>query len=818
MALVFARPVCSTPAASRLGKWLKIASGLLLFSTYTAMTTSCGLPAQSANLSLASASSKVRSFDLANHGLDGHIRVSASLPPGIVGTAYNAVVSIVGGAMPYQFSVVSGSLPVGLSLNPSTGTISGTPATAGIYKFTVQVVDAAGLSDEKRFMLSVAAATGAPAVSVQISPLGPTVSSGTAKPFTATVSNTSDTAVTWSATAGTISTSGVFSAPDVSVVGTATVIARSVADPTKTAATTVTITVSSPVVPPQSTGFDGPAELPRVYVQSAITDTPTPGNIITVNAGGSFQNALNAANCGDTILLQAGATFSGSFTLPAKACDSSRWIVIRTSAPDSTLPPEGTRLTPCYAGVSSLPGRPALNCSSTQNVLAKISMPGGGIGPLVFQPGANHYRLIGLELTRTVGTGIVYSLVSLKTGGTADHLIFDRMWLHGTSHDDTTRGVQLGGSQYVAIIDSFFTDFHCVALTGSCTDSLAIGGGIGDNPMGPYKIVNNFLESAGENILFGGSEATVTPADIEIRHNHMYKPPIWRQGEPGFVGGANGNPFIVKNLFELKNAQRVLFEANVLEYSWGGFSQAGYGILLTPKNQSGLNGTNLCPLCQVTDVTIRLVMVSHVAAGLQIANIRSDNGGAPLDGQRYSIHDLVIDDIDGTKYRGPGQFAEVITGDQEVPLLQNVSITHVTAFPPKTIFGIGDLSGTKMANFVFNNSIISAGAYPVWSTGGGTANCAYYDKPIITFNACFSPYSFTNNAIIAAPTSYPSSLWPAGNFFAADLTAVQFMNYNNGNKGDYHLLPSSPYKDAGNDGKDLGADIDAILSSTADAY
>src|SRR5205807_2682164 len=474
MAFVFARPVCSTPAASRLEKWLKIASGLLLFSAYTAITTSCGLPAQSANLSAAGASSKLSSFEFANHGWGGHIRVSVSLPPATVGNAYNAVVSVSGGTTPHQFSVVSGSLPIGLSLNPSAGTISGIPVTAGTYKFTVQVVDAAGLSDEKRFMLSIAAAPVAPAVSVQISPLSPTVSSGTAKQFNATVSNTSDTAVTWSTTAGAISTSGVFSAPDVSVASTATVIARSVADPTKAAATTVTITVSSPVVPPQSTGFDGPAELPRVYVQSAITDTPAPGNIITVNAGGSLQNALNAANCGDTILLQSGATFSGFFTLPAKPCDESHWIIIRTSAPDSSLPPEGTRLTPCYAGISSLPGRPALNCSTTQNVLAKISVPGGGIGPLVFQPGANHYRLIGLELTRTVGTGIVYSLVSLKTGGTADHLIFDRMWLHGTSHDDTTRGVQLGGSQYVAIIDSFFTDFHCVALTGSCTDSLAI--------------------------------------------------------------------------------------------------------------------------------------------------------------------------------------------------------------------------------------------------------------------------------------------------------------------------------------------------------
>src|SRR2546427_11944335 len=190
MAFVFARPVWSTPAAARLGKWFTIASGLLLFSAYTAITTSCGLPAQSANLSAAGASSKLSSFEFANHGWGGHIRVSVSLPPATVGNAYNAVVSVSGGTTPYQFSVVSGSLPIGLSLNPSAGTISGIPVTAGTYKFTVQVVDAAGLSDEKRFMLSVAAAPVAPAVSVQISPLSPTVSSGTAKQFNATVSNT----------------------------------------------------------------------------------------------------------------------------------------------------------------------------------------------------------------------------------------------------------------------------------------------------------------------------------------------------------------------------------------------------------------------------------------------------------------------------------------------------------------------------------------------------------------------------------------------------------------------------------------------------
>jgi len=48
------------------------------------------------------------------------------------------------------------------------------------------------------------------------------------------------------------------------------------------------------------------------------------------------------------------------------------------------------------------------------------------------------------------------------------------------------------------------------------------------------------------------------------------------RGQPGFVGGRDGNPFIVKNHFELKNAIRVLFEANVLENTWGGFPKRGF--------------------------------------------------------------------------------------------------------------------------------------------------------------------------------------------------------------------------------------------------
>jgi hypothetical protein len=562
-------------------------------------------------------------------------------------------------------------------------------------------------------------------------------------------------------------------------------------------------------------GFDGPAELPVIHIPSAMSNTPAPGSTISVNAGGDLQSALNSASCGDTIQLQAGATFTGVFTFPSMSCDDNHWIIVRTSADDSTLPAEGTRLTPCYAGVSSLPGRPAFHCASTKNVLAKLVMAGGGSGPITFASGANHYRLIGLEITRAAGTGIVYSLWSVPTG-TVNNLILDRLWLHGTAQDDTNRGVSLGASTYVSIVDSFFTDFHCTSISGACTDAQAIIGGLGDLAMGPYKIADNFLEASGENILFGGGEATVTPADIEITHNHMFKPLTWMKGQAGYVGGPTGNPFIVKNLLELKNAQRVLLDGNIMEDSWGGFSQVGFAILLTPKNQASSSG-NTCPLCQVTDVTVRYTSISHVAAGLQIANALSGNGTGPaLDGERYSIHDIVVDDIDGAKYLGPGEFAQ-ISVDAGAPLLQNVTINHVTAFPPSTMFMVGDMvaTSTKMKNFVFTNSIVSAGTYPIWSTGGGSTNCAYYDKPLTTFNACFSPYSFGSNAVIGSPSAFSPSLWPTGNFFPATSAAVQFVNYNGGNGGDYQLQSSSPYRGLGTDGKDLGADIGAINSDIA---
>jgi hypothetical protein len=558
----------------------------------------------------------------------------------------------------------------------------------------------------------------------------------------------------------------------------------------------------------QTPQYDGPAELPLATVNTAMTDTPAQGTIVNVPAGGNLQTALNNAQCGDIIELQAGATFTGKFTVPSKNCNNTDWIIIRTSAPDSALPVEGTRATPCYAGIASLEGRPQYSCANPQNVMATVQNDVPGDGPFALQSGANYYRFLGLQITRPAGTPGPARL--LFTQGTADHIIVDRSWLHGAPQDETAVGVSLSGMTNSAVVDSYFSDFHCIAITGTCTDASAIAGGLGDTQDGPFKIQDDFLEASGEGILFGGGPATKSPSDISIIGNHFWKPWQWMPGNPQFIGGTNGEPFIVKNHLEIKNAVRVLVDSNLMENNWGGFSQNGFGILITPKNQHQGN-TNVCPLCEVTDITVRFTHLSHLGAGIQLATSLSGNGvgGAPAQaGTRWSLHDLVLDDL-STAYNGGGTGFEIANNWPKAPV-NTVTINHVTVFPdPESHMMIaGNVAANQqMYQFVFTNSLYVTGAHPIWNVGWGRTSCGFEDVPITTLSHCFISSSFTNNVLITPPAPYPPSTWPADNLFAATIDDVGFTDFNNGDDGNYELLPTSPYKNAGTDGKDLGADI-----------
>lgn len=555
-----------------------------------------------------------------------------------------------------------------------------------------------------------------------------------------------------------------------------------------------------------ATGFDGPARLPIATVATSMTDTPASGSVITVESGGDLQAALNSAQCGEVIKLQAGATFTGTFRFPALNCDSQHWVIVRTSAPESALPPEGHRVTPCYAGVASLVGRPQFSCANPTNVLARL-VARSVVGPVIFQSGANHYRLMGLEIVRMEGSKSAIALVALQPGGQAHDIVLDRSWLHGSAQDETRVGFRLSGMKSVGIVDSYFSDFHCTAIVGACLESHAVSGGLGDYQDGPYKIENNFLEASGQAIMFGGGQATTSPADITIRFNHFFKPWQWMQGNSPFQGGSAGYPFIVRHAMELKNAVRVLAENNLIENVWGGFSELGTAVLLTPKNQATRFG-NVCPTCEVTDITIRYTRISHAGGGIAIATALSDGRAPAKAGARFSIHDIVLDDI-SRKYIGAGRLFELGNSWPSNPL-HTIKISHITGFPDPEMgmLSLNNLtSNPEMYGFVFINNLVTTGRYPVSGIGLGSASCEYASAPVVSLKNCFSSYRFANNALVADPSQYPPSSWPEGNLFAPNIQSVGFIRSSSSIAGPYQLQANSPYKNRGTDGKDLGADI-----------
>jgi hypothetical protein len=439
-------------------------------------------------------------------------------------------------------------------------------------------------------------------------------------------------------------------------------------------------------------------------------------------------------------------------------------------------------------------------------------------GPLILTNGANHYRLgPGLEITRPLNSLTYINLVS--TSGVANQIVIDRDWIHGVPKYDTTRAVMLSGVTYAAIVDSYIDDFHCGALIGGCVDAQAIAGGNGSIPQGIWKIHNNFLEAAAETILFGGiTTNSVTPADIEITNNHMFKPLTWMPGQTGFVGRPNSDstkckttpgycPFIVKNLFELKNAQRVLLEGNILEYSWPGFSQHGAAISVNGMNPPDRTLSYI----SVMDFTVRYNHTSHTASVLSLSN--PGPGNLPIG--RISIHDNIFDDVSAKYQNGDttGAFAGVYTECSGSTCGNgNISVNHNTELITQPIkwFAVVGATAGPISDWKYTNNIVSINA-GISVLNAGSTGCT--DNKVgnaAKLAACFSPYAMNHNALIGG-----SGTWPAGNYLPATPAAVQFAKYNNANGGDYRLLSTSPYHNAGTDGKDLGADIAAVNSHTS---
>lgn len=117
--------------------------------------------------------------------------VTPSLPGGTVGDHYSSLVQATGGHPPYTWSVASGSLPEGVSLNPGTGQLSGTPTSPGTASFSLQVTDSGIPPAAVSAPLSIAVApSGPPTISSVIPNAGPLTGGINAVVFGTGFSNT----------------------------------------------------------------------------------------------------------------------------------------------------------------------------------------------------------------------------------------------------------------------------------------------------------------------------------------------------------------------------------------------------------------------------------------------------------------------------------------------------------------------------------------------------------------------------------------------------------------------------------------------------
>lgn len=454
-------------------------------------------------------------------------------------------------------------------------------------------------------------------------------------------------------------------------------------------------------------GFNGP--LTNVYGDPTFK-TPT-----YVHAGANPQTPITNASLGDVLVYDGGVTFTGPLALPVKT--GSVYLTIASSLLDNL--PYGRQVAP--ADAANMP---------------KFVTPGGNQSVFTAALGAHHYQFLGVEINPQDATVAPGDLVILGVGDfTQDtvakipyNFIFDRCYVHGFSTQNVKRGIRLN-SATTDIANCYFSDFHLVGA-----DSQAICGWTGP---GPFRFINNYIEGACENIMFGGADPYITgliPSDILIQGCTFFKPLSWKVGDPSYAG----IHWSVKNLFEIKDAQRVTIDGNTFTNSWVD-GQTGVCFSLKGVEQNGHASWSTCQ-----NVTIQNNLIINVGQCLTIAGQTTQDKNLTIQNNRFqqvsgiffqpsSVLNLTIDRNTSDSQGNIGQMAG----------------------------GIGDC-----VNFILTNNIIPRSNASFGIKGAAAEGTA-------SLNHHCTGYAMTGNIIVT--TQAISARYPANNVFQAATPTGSFL-------------------------------------------
>ncbi|WP_137152055.1 putative Ig domain-containing protein [Devosia sp. FKR38] len=287
----------------------------------------------------------------------GFAPAAGALTAARVGTAYNQAIAASGGTASYTYAITAGTLPAGLSLNTSTGAITGMPTTAGNASFTITATDANSATGSANYTLAVAAtAPGAPSIG--------TATAGDAQAsvtFTAPSSNGGAAITGYTVTASPGGATGTGSASPITVFGL-----------TNGTAYTFSVVATNGVGPgsaSQASNSVTPVAALLAPVANAVTATVaanSSNNAITLNLTGGAAASVaittaaghgTATASGTAITYTPTAGYSGTDSFAYTATNASgtsapAMVSITVSAPTLAFSPSAGALTSATAGTA----------------------------------------------------------------------------------------------------------------------------------------------------------------------------------------------------------------------------------------------------------------------------------------------------------------------------------------------------------------------------------------------------------------------------------------------------------------------------------
>ena len=510
------------------------------------------------------------------------------------------------------------------------------------------------------------------------------------------------------------------------------------------------------------------------------------GTVYDVTSAATWATAVAAAGDGDGIRITADFSISAELLL-SRTSSSGGWVRVytdRLATLDTNVPYSGNYMT----------------CTSTNRVdpatdgtsIRTVTLTGtSNVAALHCAQSAVGYWISGIKFTRTSdGNEAIVDLGATTMTQDAhlpSRIVLDRCVLDAA--ENAKRGLNLHGKD---LLVSGCSIINATSTPQGYTDSVGIAAWRGGKNM---LIFNNAVSAESECIIFGGGDPPISNflagTDVAIIRNLLFKPAPW---------DSDASYNLKKNMFELKNGERVLFFGNVLQRYRSSSGGQFYQYAFTPTNQDGGQ-----TWARVVDVNVvgNYSIDSNEGGVLQInpqGSSANDNQGGARFTFAHNYHPHGSDD-------GQSKFVFSCGTAPDQTNWDDFHMEHNTVPCKETWFTIDNslLGVGSWARFVCrNNANWKAPNFgPVFTSAG--VNKAQLDSAFGSAN-----WTFANNAQVTGGASWSTlAVSPYNNI--QDTAANMFTAPGS---ADYSAKTAGPLDGGATDGLMIGADVPWVLTLT----